>query len=135
MYFLCKDISLKAYIDCAYKYTYWRKTIQMWFPQSSKLTVHNRSHTGEKTFKCCLCEKAFVRKSLLNIHKRSHNGENQCKCDFCYRTFPRNDKLTVHKRIHTRGNHSNVISVKMYILKEVIKKSTKEVILEETIQI
>ena len=37
------------------------------FPESSKLTMHNRSHTGEKTFKCNLCEKALLIK-LIRDH-------------------------------------------------------------------
>ena len=51
--------------------------------ESGKLTRHKWSHTGEKSFKCDLCEKRFTESSKLTRHKQSHTGANPFKCDLC----------------------------------------------------
>ncbi|NXH48978.1 ZN483 protein, partial [Dicaeum eximium] len=45
------------------------------FTIRSHLTVHQRVHTGERTFQCADCRKSFSDSSSLIKHKRIHTGE------------------------------------------------------------
>ncbi|RYE19994.1 MAG: C2H2-type zinc finger protein [Sphingobacteriaceae bacterium] len=69
------------------------------------LKVHQRSHSGEKTYPCTYedCDRVFTRCSTLTIHQRTHTGEKpyQCREEGCEKMFAQSNTRDAHERTHT----------------------------------
>lgn len=63
-----------------------------------------RPRAGQNGFQCSLCGKEFTRKITQQGHERSHFGERPFKCSFegCTRAFARLSDCQRHWKIHTR---------------------------------
>ena len=71
------------------------------FQAPSKLKIHIRTHSGEKSFSCSVCNKTFSISWNLKSLERTHNGEKLFPCNACVKSFSQSSALKTHKLTHS----------------------------------
>ena len=66
------------------------------------ISVHLRSHTGQRPFRCSKCPKTFTTKGNMKEHEATHDTNRpQYECERCGKLFKQLKCLKIHARIHT----------------------------------
>lgn len=57
--------------------------------------------SGERPFKCEVCEATFVYPEHFKKHRRIHTGEKPFRCEVCHKAFNSRDNRNAHRFVHS----------------------------------
>uniref|UniRef100_A0A182SZG9 Uncharacterized protein n=1 Tax=Anopheles maculatus TaxID=74869 RepID=A0A182SZG9_9DIPT len=75
------------------------------FKNLSAFQAHRARRRSRQGLLCAVCGVSKTSRALLRIHERSHSGERPYRCKDCDKTFISNQTLLSHRRCHVTGTH------------------------------
>ncbi|OAF69535.1 hypothetical protein A3Q56_02718 [Intoshia linei] len=89
-----------------------------------------RRETGKRRDTCDYCGKYFKNCSNLTVHRRSHTGEKPYKCKVCTYACAQSSKLTRHMKTHGKNESDVVYTCKNcnvpYLVASTLEKHTRK---------
>ncbi|KAF7990712.1 hypothetical protein HCN44_000517 [Aphidius gifuensis] len=89
-------------------------TITNCFHQKGNYKNHKLTHSGEKAYKCSICNKAFHQIYNLTFHMHTHNDKKPFSCKICGKGFCRNFDLKKHMR-KLHDNNTSLINTNIVV--------------------
>ncbi|XP_062126963.1 transcription factor Ouib-like isoform X2 [Drosophila sulfurigaster albostrigata] len=71
---------------------------QRFYTSTSRSRHEQLQHMRDRTYECRVCGKTYRTRSCLNKHEFLHTGERPYRCEVCNVAFPRNTNLKLHYR-------------------------------------
>lgn len=102
---LVADVTSVFLIDTHLKYVLFFSLCQILTVFSSKQQLHQKSHEGEKCFKCDLCNYSSVSQRHLESHMLIHTDQKPFNCDECDQSFRQKQLLKRHKNLYHNPNY------------------------------
>ena len=78
------------------------------------------THTDYKSYKCDICDKAFIQQGNLQTHRLIHTDDQPYACDVCGKSFNHIGNLRKHQMIHTGDKLIHVMCVENRLIKQML---------------